>query len=238
MGYQDNSTEVFLDAILTDLGRLKLAQGNGSFFPTRWRVGDDEIDYRFWNELTGSDSRDRAILDTPIFEAMTNESIALKYPLVTIRNSRQQYMTTLISKPTEVSLREQVDSVAGGADIVVYQDTPRSQTVIPPEIVDVNYIVELDNDFLNLAEERPTSVTSFGTATYIIPASSNRQTAGGGTECRFNLRVQTLTTELFDVAAGISTPKPRNITAVVNVRGQQSGLCLSIPVTITEFATS
>jgi hypothetical protein len=227
-----------IDATLTDLGRQKLSQGDGSFFPTRFRVADDEIDYRFWNELTGSDSKDRAILDTPVLEACTNEVVALKYPLVTIRNNRLQYMAALTSKPSSVSLREQVDSVGGGADIVVYQDTPRAQTVIPPEMVDTNYTVELDNDVLQIAGERPTSITSFGTATYVIPATPSRQTAAGGTECRFNLRVQTLTTELFDVTAGVSAAKPRSFSANVNVRGQQSGLYLSIPVTITEFATS
>ena len=97
----------------------------------RFRLGDDEIDYRNWNELTGSDAKDRKILDTPCFEAFSNETIALRSPLVTVRNARLQYLPVLTSKPTSVSLKEQTDSVGGGVDVTVYQEASRSQTVLP-----------------------------------------------------------------------------------------------------------
>ena len=90
MGYNDNSTDFFIDAVLTDHGRQLLARNDGSFSVVRFRLGDDEIDYRNWNELTGSDNKDQKILDTPIFEAFTNETIALRNSLVTIRNSSLQ----------------------------------------------------------------------------------------------------------------------------------------------------
>lgn len=238
MGFIDNSGEIFIDAVLTDLGREKLARNDGSFAVVRFRLGDDEIDYRFWNELTGSDSKDRKILDTPVFEAFTNEVVALRSPLVTIRNSRLQYLPTMIAKPNAVSLKEQTDSVGGGVDVTVSQEITRAQTILPPEIIDVNYSVELDNDLIFVSGQTPVSITPFGTARYIITAAANRQTAAGGTECKFNVRVQTLTTEVFDILVGASVAKPRNITTNIIVTGQQSGMNVKIPVTITEFATS
>jgi len=238
MGFQDNSGEIFIDAVLTDLGREKLARNDGSFEIVAFRFGDDEIDYRFWNELTGSDSKDRKILDTPVFEAFTNENIALKYPLITIRNARLQFLPIFTSKPTSITLKEQTDSVGGGTDVIVSQDISRSQTVLPAEIIDVNYAVEVDNDLVFVYDEVPVSITPFGTAKYIIPAVAGRTTAAGGTECKFNLRVQTLTTEAFDTLVGASVAKPRSITSNILVTGQQSGMNISIPVTITEFATS
>lgn len=238
MAFIDNSSEIFIDATLTDLGREKLARNDGSFEIVAFRLGDDEIDYRNWNELTGSDSKDRKILDTPVFEAFTNENIALKYPLITIRNSRLQYLPKFVAKPTSITLKEQTDSIGGGVDLIVSQDISRSQTVLPAEIIDVNYAVEVDNDLLYVNDEIPVSITPFGTAKYIVSATPGRTTSVGGTECRVNVRVQTLTTEAFDILVGASVARPRSITTNLFVTGQQSGLTIKIPVTITEFATS
>ena len=238
MGFIDNSGEIFLDAVLTDLGREKLARNDGSFSITRFRFGDDEVDYRFWNELTGSDSKDRKILDTPVFEAFTNEVIALRSPLVSVRNARLQYLPVMNAKPASVSLTEQTDSVGGGVDVTVSQQISRAQSVLPAELIDVNYSIQLDNDLLFISGETPVSITPFGTANYIIPAEQGVQTAAGGTECKFNIRVQTLTTEAFDSLVGVNVAKPRSIPTNIVVVGQQSGLNVTVPVTITEFARS
>lgn len=238
MGFQDNSGEIFIDAVLTDEGRERLARNDGSFSIVRFRLADDEIDYRFWNELTGSDSKDRKILDTPILEASTNETVALRYPLVSIRNARLQFLPVMTAKPSAISLREQTDSTGGGVDITVSQDIARSQTILPSEIVDVNYSVELDNDLIFLSGETPVAITPFGTARYIIPAASGKKTAAGGSECKFNIRVQTLTSEVFDILAGARTQGARTINTTVIVTGQQSGMNVQVPVTITEFATT
>ena len=238
MGLQDNSGEVFIDATLTDLGRERLARNDGSFEAVRFRLGDDEIDYRNWNDLTGSDSKDRKILDSPIFEAFSNEIIALKSPLITVRNARLQYLPEFVAKPTSISLKENTDSVGGGVDVTVYQESARAQTILPSELIDVNYSVELDHDLVFLSEDIPVSVTKFGTAKYIIPAAQGRSTASGGTECKFNVRVQTLTSEIFDVMVGPTVAKPRSLTTNLIVTGQQSGMVINIQVTVTEFATS
>lgn len=236
MGFQDNAGEIFIDAVLTDEGRERLARNDGSFQIVRWRPADDEIDYRFWNELTGSDSKDRKILDTPIFEAFTNEVVALRYPMVTIKNSRLQFMPAMVAKPSAVTLKEQTDSVGGGVDVTVSQQIARAQTVLPPEIIDNNYQVEVDNDLIFVSGETPLAITPFSTARYMIPATG--RTSAGGTECKFNIRVQTLTTQIFDILAGVNAVKPRTITTTVVITGQQSGMNVRVPVSITEFATS
>lgn len=234
MGFLDNSGDIFIDAVLTDEGRERLARNDGSFAIVRWRPGDDEIDYSLWNVLTGSDSRDFKILDTPVFEAQTNEGVALRYPLVSIRNARLQFLPTLVSRPLAISLTEQTDSVGGGADVIISQKLPQSQTILPAEMIDVNYQVELDNDLLFLSNVTPISITPYGRARYIIPGTG--RTAAGGTECKFNVRVQTLTKELFDVLVGARGNVARSITTSVVVTGQQSGLNKAIEVTIQEFA--
>jgi hypothetical protein len=233
MGFLNNSGDVYIDAVLTDEGRERLARNDGTFAIVRWRPGDDEIDYRFWNALTGSDSKDVKILDTPIFEAFSNEGIALRFPLVTIQNARLQFLPTMVAKPTTVGLQEQTDSIGGGADVSISQQLPRSQTILPAEIIDVNYQIELDNDLVFLSNVTPIAITPYGRARYIIPGTG--KTAAGGTECKFNVRVQTLTSEIFDILVGASVTKPRTINTNLIVTGQQSGMNVSVPVTIQEF---
>jgi hypothetical protein len=238
MGFLSTDGDIFLDMVLTDEGRERLSRNNGTFVFTRFRFGDDEINYNDFNQLTGSDSKDRKILDTPIFEAFTNEVIALKHPLVTVRNARLQFFPQMVSKPASISLKEQTDSVGGGQDVIIYQDIARAQTIIPAELIDLNYIVELDNDLLFVSDETPIAISPYNVGRYIIPATPGKQTAANGSQCNFNVRVQTLTTEVFDVLVGANVAKPRSITTNVVVTGQQSGLSKRISTTISEYATS
>ncbi len=235
MGYNDNTTDFYIDATVTDVGRRALARNDGSFSVVRFRFGDDEIDYRDWNALTGSDSKDAKILDTPILEALTNETVALRNALVTIRNSSLQFMPSMVSNPASVSLKERTDSAGGGANLTVSQQTTRSQAIIPAELVDVNYIVEVDNDLIYVPKEVPVSIQPFGTAKYIIPADPTATTSANGTQCVFTLRVQTLSTEVFDILAGSTATQPRTINTTVIVTGQQSGLSVQVPISILEF---
>ena len=48
MAFLDNSGDIVLDAVLTDLGRKRMAEGN--FRITQFALGDDEIDYRIYNK--------------------------------------------------------------------------------------------------------------------------------------------------------------------------------------------
>jgi hypothetical protein len=168
-----------------------------------------------------------------VFEAFSNEGIALRYPLITIQNARLQFLPTMTAKPTTVGLQEQTDSIGGGVDVSISQQLPRSQTILPAEIIDVNYQVELDNDLIFLSNITPIAITPYGRARYIIPGTG--KTAAGGTECKFNVRVQTLTSEIFDILVGANATKPRTITTDLIVTGQQSGMNVKLPVTIQEF---
>jgi len=48
MAFLDNSGDIILDAVLTDTGRLRLAQGDGSFKISKFAIGDDELGTRFF----------------------------------------------------------------------------------------------------------------------------------------------------------------------------------------------
>jgi hypothetical protein len=92
MAFLNNSGDIILDAVLTDLGRLRLAQGDGTFKITQFALGDDEIDYSQYNLTTGSAYQDLDILQTPILEAITDNVSSMKSKLVTYSRTDLLYL--------------------------------------------------------------------------------------------------------------------------------------------------
>lgn len=107
MAFLPNDGDIIIDAVLTDTGRLRLAKGE--FKISKFALGDDEIDYSLYNKdhANGSAFYDLDILQTPIFEAFTNNSSFLKSKLLSISNSRLLYLpilklNTLASHPAQL----------------------------------------------------------------------------------------------------------------------------------------
>ena len=102
MAFLDNSGDIILDAVLTDEGRKRLA--NGTFSVVRFSLGDDEINYsQFRNRNhvlgahpSGSGYYDLEILQTPIFEAFTDAGSSLKSSLVTYTNNQKLYLPVIM----------------------------------------------------------------------------------------------------------------------------------------------
>ena len=82
MAFLDNSGDIILDAVLTDEGRRRMAQG--TFGITKFALGDDEIDYGLYNKNhpSGSAYYDLEILQTPVFEAYTQINAGITYGLL------------------------------------------------------------------------------------------------------------------------------------------------------------
>jgi hypothetical protein len=104
MGFLDNSGDIILDAVLTDLGRKRMADGN--FRITKFALGDDEIDYSLYNanHPSGSAYYDLEILQSPIMEAPTRIPSAIKYGLLSITRTDLVYMPVIkINEKTDYS---------------------------------------------------------------------------------------------------------------------------------------
>jgi len=97
MGFLDNSGDIILDAVLTDTGRKRLAQGNGSFTISKFALADDEINYGLYNKnhSSGSAYYDLEILQTPVLEAFTNNASSVKSKLITVSNTNLLYLPVL-----------------------------------------------------------------------------------------------------------------------------------------------
>jgi hypothetical protein len=97
MAFLDNSGDIILDAVLTDAGRQRLAKGDGSFKIVKFALGDDEINYELYdkNDARGSAFYDLEILQSPVFEAFTNNTATMKSKLVTIARNDILYLPVL-----------------------------------------------------------------------------------------------------------------------------------------------
>ena len=93
MAFLDNSGDIILDAVLTDLGRKRMAQGN--FKITKCAFGDDEIDYGLYNKDAVDSTEDLQILQTPVFEAFTGVNANINYRLLSYARRDLLYLPVL-----------------------------------------------------------------------------------------------------------------------------------------------
>jgi hypothetical protein len=95
MSFLDNTGDILLDAVLTDLGRMRLAKGDGTFRIAKFYLSDDEINYADYDLTQPSATRDTQILMTPILEAMTNNAVGGQFKLLTITRPDLLYLPVI-----------------------------------------------------------------------------------------------------------------------------------------------
>lgn len=95
MAFLDNSGDIILDAVLTDVGRRRMAQGD--FNIEKFAIGDDEIDYALYNKdhPSGSAYYDLEILQTPVLEAFTQNNANINYGLTSYSQLDLLYLPTI-----------------------------------------------------------------------------------------------------------------------------------------------
>lgn len=115
MAFLDNSGDIILDAVLTDTGRARLAKGDGSFKIAKFAFGDDEINYSSFNgnHTSGSAYYDLEILQTPIFEAFTNNGSTMKSKLVSLTNNNLLFLPVL--KLNQIANQQTAPTAAGSS---------------------------------------------------------------------------------------------------------------------------
>jgi len=111
MAFLDNSGDIILDAVLTDIGRKRLAQGN--FKITKFALGDDEINYTLFNRdhPSGSAYFDLEIMQTPILEAFTQTNANINYGLTSHTRTDLLYLPVLKANELVTSAAQTTSSV-------------------------------------------------------------------------------------------------------------------------------
>jgi hypothetical protein len=124
MAYLDNSGDIILDAVLTDAGRKRLAEGDGSFRITKYAFGDDEIDYSNYNasHASGTAYYDLEILQSPVLEAFTNNTANMKSKLITLTNNNILYLPVIKLNLRDTGIKYN-EAVGSGSFIITVDQT-------------------------------------------------------------------------------------------------------------------
>ena len=103
MAFLDNSGDIILDAVLTDVGRTRMSQGDGTFRINHFKLGDDEINYGLYNSshLSGNAYYDLEIRQTPILESFSFGGASLKSQLISYTDPNLLYLPELIWNTNE-----------------------------------------------------------------------------------------------------------------------------------------
>lgn len=115
MAFLDNSGDIILDAVLTDLGRKRMASGN--FNIAKFALGDEEINYKLWNheDERGSAFYDLEIMQTPLLEAFTSDQSLMKSRLLTLVDDSLLYMPIMRVNDIATQNQTRADAAANAA---------------------------------------------------------------------------------------------------------------------------
>ena len=128
MGFLDNSGDIILDAVLTDVGRRRMAQGN--FKISRFAVGDDEINYGLYdkNHVSGTAYYDLEVLQTPVMEAFSQTNAGINYGLMSLTATDVLYLPVLKVNSKPVVSDIVINNATYGPNIFYVAD-PSTATV-------------------------------------------------------------------------------------------------------------
>ena len=235
MGFlQHDTSAVILDAVLTDLGRSFLSRNDGSFSIVKFALGDDECNYNIIRQFGRTVGKEKIEKNTPVFEAQTLASLALKHRCVSVSNPN------LIRLPTLSLTGEGQDSTGtvismGNVTLktraLLVSQVIQNEASIDVELRDQVFIVELDHRFLHVIGQTPDGLDSSQRASYLVQRDAI-ETSLGGSKLSFSLAVKTITDAMFSVFG--TTSNKSLIRTYVKVSGLQSGAVLEFEVQVTK----
>lgn len=233
MGFLQNDTNnIILDCVLTDKGREALARNDGSFSVVKFAPGDDEVDYTIIQKFGRTVGKEKIEKNTPILEALTNQSYAQKFRLISVSNPNLIRLANLEINGEGVNSTTKVVSI--GNTTVKRRSVTVSQNItnessIDVELRDQSFLVEVSNQFLQIVGSTPASIDSKQRATYILTRDAG-ETSVGGSRVTFTLATKAITESEFQIY-GASYNKSL-ISTFVKISGVASGAVLELGIQI------
>lgn len=233
MGFLDNSTNnIIVDAVLTDYGRELLARNDGSFSITKFAFGDDEVDYTLIEKFGRTVGKQKIELNTPVFEAQTNQNFALKHKLISLSNPTLFKLPTVTFTSSGLSGTTLALKRAGSdaTQSIVFTQTLSDENTIEPELRDQTFLVKIPYRFLELGGgETPDSIDSEEIATYIVTKDSGT-TSAGGSRLTIEIKTRSISDSVFTFYG--DADNKNQISSTFSVTGVQSGVVTELSVTI------
>lgn len=235
MGFLQNDTNnIILDAVLTDKGREFLARNDGSFSIVKFSPGDDEVDYTIIQKFGRTVGKEKIEKNTPIFEALTNQSYAQKYRMISVSNPSLIRLPVLSLTGEGVTATTNVVSIGNTTvkrrNLTIAQDI-QDENSIDVELRDQAFIVEMNNQFLQVLGSTPEDIDGQQRATYLLTRDAV-ETAVGGSRLSFTLATKAITESQFQIYG--ATFNKSLISTFVKISGIQSGAVFEFEVQISK----
>jgi len=170
MGFLDNSGDIILDAVLTDVGRKRLSEGN--FRISKFAIGDDEIDYQLFDpdHVSGSAYFDLEILQSPVLEAGTKNLSSINYGLYSLNRNDLLYLPIL-------ALNSKIQSVSkkSGSIFILPANEITSNLLVNSSSLNDNQILSLQATLGSTINNKILLETGLYTSGQIVGTSENQR---------------------------------------------------------------
>ena len=230
MGFLAQDTNnIIIDAVLTDLGRQKLAAGTFSII--KFAAGDDEVDYGMITRYGRTVGQEKIEKNTPVFEAITNNKLALMHPLVSIPDPNRYTLPSFLVTgytpgTTTIALGTSTNTTA---NVRVSQILAGGEA-IPQELVDNQFMVVCDDRFIRIVGSTPV-IDRNRMATYIVTRDGALSSQGGAI-VSIPVNAKAITSASFQIYG-----QPGNKTTIrsgMRVTGMSTGTMVEFVAQITQ----
>ncbi len=208
-----HSNEIIVDAVLTKRGRQLLSENSPDFKITKFALSDDGVDYRLYNpdHPSGSNYYGEAIENTPMLEAIVDDTMTMKYKLVTLDKGTLSLAIVSATPSSLTSLKYKQT-----ADII---PSTSNTYAVNSDIIE-GYTCILDNKQLASIE-----VIEAARGEAVIPSWMNTdellQTSISAVGAKFRIRAKDVTS--------LSTAER---TGRIIIVGNESGGTVEIPISV------
>jgi len=237
MGFLDHSTNnIIIDAVLTDTGRRMLADNRGRFRIAFFSLADDEIDYSIIEKFGRAVGKEKISKNTPIFEAQTQASLALKNRLLTLPDPTIVRLPTVALTATNLTSNLlSFNTSTTTTNTVSVEQTIEGETRIPDGVSDSTFTLQVPDRFLAVQGRTEISVeATTRIASYDIQRTETSNQ--NGAIAQFTLVLQPGLDDTIFSIYGDSDDKNK-ISSVVSVIGDQSGIRKDFAISIARPST-
>ena len=227
MGFLDHSTNnILVDAVLTDVGRRKLA--SSGFEVSFFSLGDDEIDYDIIKQFGRNVGKEKIEKNTPVLEAFTQSSLGQKYKLTSISNETLTHLPVIEILNITNNLITFSRSLKNNSVTINPKFKNTQDAAIPLQVADDTVEIELDNKFIRLVgANAPIRVSRSNMATYSIGTARSSEKEFDGS---LNISLKSITQKdfnKFSIASGAY------IRTFIKITGVKSGAQKIVEVRIS-----
>ena len=230
--FAQDTNNIIIDAVLTDLGRQKLAAGTFSII--KFAAGDDEVDYGMITRYGRTVGQEKIEKNTPVFEAITNNKLALMHPLVSIPDPNRYTLPSFVvpalmdtAAPNTILLGTNTNTTIN----VVVSQVLAGGEAIPQELVDNQFMVVCDDRFIRIVGSTPV-IDRNRMATYIVTRDGALSSQGGAV-VSIPVNAKAITSASFQIYAQPGAQRT-TIRSGMRVTGMSTGTMVEFVAQITQ----